>query len=185
MLIPEPDLIAGAGKTSIFYVMHTGNLGHERAGNGQIVQSLANNAEKVKGGPVYWNRSGGAGALDVCVEQRLRFPKSVSLQTALLSTRESCRRATIASPCGASGGVLTLSANGSTAGSGIIWSSMPLADDGDHGVHQGVLRAFNADDLTKELWNSRLNAAPRRQRKLAKVQPATVANGRCTWLRFP
>jgi hypothetical protein len=36
---------------------------------------------------------------------------------------------------------------------------MPLADDGDHGVHQGILRALNADDLSKELWNSRLNAA--------------------------
>src|SRR5207245_2103103 len=61
VLIPGTDLIAGAGKTSIFYVMHTGNLGHESSGNGQIVQSLANNGGGVYGGPVYWNRSAGAG----------------------------------------------------------------------------------------------------------------------------
>jgi hypothetical protein len=92
---------------------------------------------------------------------------------------------TILSPCGMSGGVLTLSANGSTAGSGIIWSSMPLADDADHGVHQGVLRAFNADDLTKELWNSRLNAARDDSGIWPKFSPPTVVNGRVYMASFP
>jgi len=70
MLIPGTDLIAGAGKTSIFYVMHTGNLGHERAGNGQIVQSLANNGGEVKGGPSTGIAPGGAGPWMYVWEQR-------------------------------------------------------------------------------------------------------------------
>src|SRR6266436_2018015 len=184
VLIPGTDLIAGAGKTSIFYVMHTGNLGHESSGNGQIVQSLANNGGGVYGGPGYWNRSAGAGPWmyvwsNGCVFLKAYHFNGATFDTGIVS------ESTIASPCGESGGVLTLSANGSTGGSGIIWSSMPLADNGDHGVHQGVLRAFNADDLTKELWNSRLNAARDDSGNWAKYSPPTVVNGRVYLASFP
>ena len=61
LLVPGTDLIMGGGKKAIFYVAHTGNLGHEQSGNGQIVQLLNNNSDEIKGGPVYWNRSGGVG----------------------------------------------------------------------------------------------------------------------------
>src|SRR5437773_400457 len=184
ILIPGTDLIAGAGKTSIFYVMHTGNLGHESAGNGQIVQSLANNGGGVYGGPVYWNRSAGAGPWMYVWSNGCDFLKAYLFNGATFDTGI-VSESTIASPCGESGGVLTLSANGSTGGSGIIWSSMPLADNGDHGVHQGVLRAFNADDLTKELWNSRLNAARDDSGNWAKYSPPTVVNGRVYLASFP
>jgi hypothetical protein len=184
ILIPGTDLIAAAGKSSIFYVTHTGNLGHEQAGNGQIVQSLANNGGEVKGGPVYWNRSGGAGPWMYVWSNNCDFLKAYHFNGTTFDTGI-VSEGTIASPCGASGGVLTLSANGSTAGSGIIWSSMPLAEDGDHGVHQGVLRAFNADDLTKELWNSRLNATRDDSGNWPKFSPPTVVNGRVYLASFP
>jgi hypothetical protein len=184
ILIPGTDLIAGAGKAGIFYVMHTGNLGHEKAGNGQIVQSLANNGGEVHGGPVYWNRSGGAGPWMYVWSNGCDFLKAYHFNGTTFDTGI-VSESTIPSPCGESGGVLTLSANGSTAGSGIIWSSMPLADNGDHGVHQGVLRAFNADDLTKELWNSGLNAARDDSGNWPKYSPPTVANGRVYMASFP
>lgn len=184
ILIPGTDLVAGAGKSSIFYVMHTGNLGHEVTGNTQIVQSLANNGSEIKGGPVYWNRSGGVGPWMYVWSNGCDFLKAyhfngTTFDTGLVS------EGTIASPCGASGGVLTLSANGSTAGTGIVWSSMPLTDDGDHGVHQGVLRAVNADDLTKELWNSTLNATRDNSGNWPKYSAPTVVNGRVYMASFP
>jgi hypothetical protein len=184
ILIPGTDLIAGAGKASVFYVMHTGNLGHEQTGNGQIVQSLANGGGEVKGGPVYWNRTGGAGPWMYVWSNGCDFLKAYHFNGTTFDTGV-VSESTIASPCGASGGVLTLSANGSTAGSGIIWSSMPLADDGDHGVHQGVLRALNADDLTKELWNSRLNATRDDSGNWPKYSAPTVVNGRVYMASFP
>jgi Divergent InlB B-repeat domain/PQQ-like domain len=184
ILIPGTDLIAGAGKASVFYVMHTGNLGHEQAGNGQIVQSLANNGGEVKGGPVYWNRSGGAGPWMYVWSDNCDFLKAYHFNGTTFDTGI-VSESTILSPCGMSGGVLTLSANGSTAGSGIIWSSMPLADNADHGVHQGVLRAFNADDLAKELWNSGLNAARDDSGNWPKFSPPTVVNGRVYMASFP
>lgn len=184
ILIPGTDLITAAGKASVFYVMHTGSLGHEQSGNGQIVQALANNGGEVKGGPVYWNRSGGVGPWMYVWSNSCDFLKAyhfngTKFDTAVVS------QSVIASPCGASGGVLTLSANGSAAGSGIVWSSMPLADDGDHGVHQGVLRALNADDLSKEVWNSRLNATRDDSGNWPKYSPPTVANGRVYMASFP
>ena len=49
------------------------------------------------------------------------------------------------------GGSLTLSANGSAAGTGIVWASMPTSQDGIHGLVAGMLRAFNAETLERDL----------------------------------
>src|SRR6267143_1168400 len=184
ILIPGTDLLLGGGKASIFYLMHTSSLGHEQSGNGQIVQSLANNGGEIKGGPVYWNRSGGVGPWMYAWSNGCDYLKAYHFNGTRFDS-SIVSESTIASPCGASGGVLTLSANGSTPGSGIVWSSMPLADDGDHGVHQGILRALNADDLSKELWNSRLNATRDDSGNWPKYSPPTVVGGRVYLASFP
>jgi len=184
ILIPGTDLLLGGGKASIFYLMHTSSLGHEQSGNGQIVQSLANNGGEIKGGPVYWNRSGGVGPWMYVWSNGCDYLKAYHFNGTRFDS-SIVSESTIASPCGASGGVLTLSANGSTPGSGIVWSSMPLADDGDHGVHQGILRALNADDLSKELWNSRLNATRDDSGNWPKYSPPTVVGGRVYLASFP
>jgi hypothetical protein len=57
-------------------------------------------------------------------------------------------------PQGMPGGMLTLSASGSTSGTAVLWASMPLSGDANHDTVPGVLRAFNAEDLSQELWNS-------------------------------
>ena len=184
ILLPGTDLITGSGKQSLFYVMHTGSLGHEQTGNLQIVQSLNNNGGEVKGGPVYWNRSGSVGPWmyvwsNGCDKAKAYHFNGTTFDTNVVS------ESTISSPCGASGGVLTLSANGSMAGTGILWASMPLADDGDHGVHQGVLRALNADDLTQELWDSNLNPTRDNSGNWPKYSAPTVVNGRVYMASFP
>src|SRR5207253_34625 len=65
-------------------------------------------------------------------------------------------------PGGASGmpgGMLSISANGNTAGSGIVWASHPYRTNAIHAVVEGVVRAYDASDLTRELWNSKQNAS--------------------------
>ena len=52
------------------------------------------------------------------------------------------------------GGMLTLSANGSAADSAILWASVPLQGDANAGTVPGILRAFDASNVEKELWNS-------------------------------
>jgi len=79
---------------------------------------------------------------------------------------------------GMPGGFLSVSANGSTAGSGIVWVNMPSAADAEFQVVPGILRAFNASDLSQELWNSNQNAAKDSVGNFAKYVAPTVANGR-------
>ena len=59
-------------------------------------------------------------------------------------------QSTYPAPPGMPGGFLTVSANGSQAGSGILWVSIPYAQDANADIVSGVLRAFDATDLTHE-----------------------------------
>jgi hypothetical protein len=179
MIIPGTNLVIGGGKFGVFYMMNTASLGHIQTGNGQIVQSLNNNGGFIKSGPVYWNRSGGAGPWMYNwsdgnggneVIKAYHFNGS-TFDTSLASYGN------IPSPGGNSGGVLTLSANGGTPGTGIVWASMPWNGDGENGVLQGVLRAFNADNLQQQLWASTGRSADDAG-NWPKFSPPTVANGK-------
>lgn len=76
------------------------------------------------------------------------------------------------------GGMLCLSANGRNLGSAIVWGSVPLKGDANLETVPGVLCAFDALDLTKELWNSEQNAARDHVGMFAKFCPPVVANGK-------
>lgn len=82
------------------------------------------------------------------------------------------------------GGLLGVSSNGSTAGTGIVWAIVPANGDGNscRGV-KGMLIAFDAEDVTKELWRSQGKDARLSDTKdsfglLARFNPPTVANGK-------
>jgi hypothetical protein len=184
LLIPGTDLITGAGKSAIFYVMHTNNLGHEQSGNGQIVQSLNINGGQIHGGPVYWNRSGGLGPWLYVWSANGDFIKAYHFNGATFDSNPVSEGIITAADGPPSNGTLTLSANGSASGSGIIWSSMPLSNNGG-AVLPGILRALNADNLADELWNSRLNIARDDMGNFPKGSAPTVVNGRVYLGSFP
>jgi hypothetical protein len=75
------------------------------------------------------------------------------------------------------GGILSLSANGDNADSGIIWVSMPLAENANQKVVRGILRAYAASDVSKELWDSERDPADGTG-MFAKFCPPTVADGK-------
>ena len=78
------------------------------------------------------------------------------------------------------GASMALSANGSDPGSGILWAAMPYAENANHQVVRGVLRALDASDVSKgELWDSESTGDPNdRLGQFAKFCPPTVANGK-------
>ena len=80
-------------------------------------------------------------------------------------------------PTGQSGAVLSVSSNGSTDGTGILWASYAFSGDAEHAVSPGMLRAFDANDVTKELWNNRQNVARDGAGNYAKFAAPTIANG--------
>ncbi len=81
-------------------------------------------------------------------------------------------------PPGMPGGILSLSADGNTAGTGIVWASHPYLADANRMTTDGILRAFDADDLSRELWNSKQEPHRDDVGKFAKFCPPTVVNGK-------
>jgi PQQ-like domain len=177
ILIPGTNLLVGGGKRSIFYLLNTASLGHEEPQNVQIPQFFSSNGFAIRGGPVYWNRSGGLGPW-LYVWTDFSLPMAFHFNGSTFDPSPVSQGTITAPCCESTGGVLTLSANGSNPGSGIIWSSMPWNQDAQHGTVDGVLRALNADDLTQELWNSRQNQTRDDLGLWPKYSPPVVANGR-------
>jgi hypothetical protein len=82
-----------------------------------------------------------------------------------------------AGPTGQSGAVLSVSSSGSKDGTGILWASYASSGDAEHAVSPGILRAFDANDISKELWNNRQNSARDAAGNYAKFAAPTIANG--------
>jgi hypothetical protein len=183
LLIPGTNLLVHGGKESILYLMSTSNLGHEKLGNNQIVQHFSTTGGEIHAGPVFWNRTTDAGPTLYVWPDNTRLMAFQFIGTSFNTTPIS--QSSFPAPAGSSGGVLTVSANGSTAGSGIVWASMPIADNGDHGVHPGVLRAFDANNLSTELWDSQINAARDAMGNWPKYSAPTVVKGRVYMAAFP
>jgi hypothetical protein len=183
LLIPGTNLLVHGGKDSVLYVLNTASLGHEQAGNNQIVQHFTTTGSEIHGGPVFWNRTTAPGPTLYIWPDNIRL-QAYQFNGATFNTIPTSQSSVVAA-FGRSGGVLGLSANGSTAGSGIVWSSMPNTQDADHGVVQGVLRAFDANNLSIELWNSQLTGSRDAMGLWPKYSPPTIANGRVYMASFP
>src|SRR2546425_7780060 len=80
-------------------------------------------------------------------------------------------------PTGQSGAVLSVSSNGSKDGTGILWAFYAVTGDAESLVSPRILRAFDANDVTRELWNNQQNAARDGAGNYAKFSSPTIANG--------
>ena len=80
-------------------------------------------------------------------------------------------------PGGGSGAVLSVSSNGTQDGTGILWASYAATGNAGHTVSPGILRAFDANDITKELWNNQQNGQRDAAGYYAKFSAPTIANG--------
>ena len=181
LLIPGTNLVIGGGKSGIFFLVDSANMGHTQAGNNQIVQQFqATAGGHIHGGPAYWNGPNGP---TIYLWGEADYLKAFAFDGSAFNATPVSQSAFTAPP-GMPGGFLSISANGGTAGSGILWAALPLADDAENAVVTGVLRAFDASDVSHELWNSRMNAARDDLGNFAKYVPPTIANGRVYMASF-
>ena len=74
------------------------------------------------------------------------------------------------------GGFMALSANGST--NGILWAATPYNEPADHQIVAGILHAYNAANVSTELWNSMQNASRDSFGNFAKFSPPMIVNGK-------
>jgi hypothetical protein len=80
-------------------------------------------------------------------------------------------------PTGNNGALLAVSSNGSVDSTAILWTSYAATGDANQSVRPGILRAFDATDVTKELWNSGTNPSDN-PGNYAKFSCPTIANGK-------
>src|SRR5579871_2215977 len=152
MMIPGTNLVAGGGKTGVFYVLNGANLGKYSASDSQVVQKLQIAASELRGGPVYWQRTqanGGPLMYNWGWNDRLKaFPFNGSTFAAAPSAQ-----GTMANQIWP-GGILTLSANGETSGSGVLWAAVVTSGDlATNPPVPGALYAFDAGNIANELWD--------------------------------
>ena len=178
LLIPGTSLMFSGGKGGVAYLVNKDNMGGLSGGGADtnIIQSFTVTTDEIHGGPVWWDGPTGSYAYI--------WPSSVYLQQYLFNTGSGtfqlpafAQDPTIAAP-GQPGGVLAVSANGSTAGSGIVWSCNQLVGDANQALRAGILHAYDAGNVANELWNSQQVISRDDVGIFAKFVAPTVANGK-------
>src|SRR5262249_16319283 len=79
---------------------------------------------------------------------------------------------------GQPGGILSLSANGTNAGTGIIWASVNTTSSANQATVAGTLHAYDAQNVGRELWHSDMIPSRDAVGNFAKYVAPTVANGK-------
>ncbi|HEY5957767.1 MAG TPA: PA14 domain-containing protein, partial [Polyangiaceae bacterium] len=175
LLLPGTNLLLGGGKEGTFYLIDRDRLGHFGSdGDSQIVQSFHATAGHIHGSPVYWNGEGIGPTVYVWSESD--YLKAFNFNGRWFDTTPTTSNMRV--PDGMPGGMLSISANAGIAGSGVVWASHPTRGDANHATRQGTLRAFDAEDVSRELWNSDMNFARDHVGNFAKFATPVVANGK-------
>ena len=120
-------MLIGGGKSGVLYVVRKDNLGHwQQSDDSQIVQSFQACAGHIHGSPVYWH--GAAGGPLVYVWSEHDYLKAFKLVDGKLQTTPAAQGTDLPGP-NMPGGFLSVSADGSKAGTGIVWATTPVDDD--------------------------------------------------------
>jgi hypothetical protein len=198
LLIPGSNFLVGGGKEGWLYPVARTNMGHLEArehSRGLNATGSHIGLRHIHGSPVTWV-AGPVGRLvyvwgENDVLRAFKFdPTTGALGPGTHADGD------IDTGCGAlaiqcmPGGMLSVSASGTSSQSGIVWASVPDKKDGLHQVVPGRLIAFRASPVNrklKELWRSDKTpghaSAPNRRDiaaayNFSKFAPPTVVNGK-------
>jgi len=195
LLVPGTSRLVGGGKEGRLYVLETSgpaSMGQFDPAGDHVVQSFQASERSdplmkvlaphfnIHGSPVYWQGPGAALIYIWAEEDRLkafRWEGNAFVTTAA-GTIAPAAASAMKAPPGMPGGIVALSANGNQAGSGVVWASHAYQGDATQHVVPGILHAFDAEDVSRELWNSRQNLRRDDVGAFAKFCPPTVAAGK-------
>jgi len=180
-MVPGTSLIYTGSKASgKAYLLNSGNLGGLVTGDTQIPQFFTavditvrpSNTHHNHSTPVMWQSPQG---LNTYIWAENDFMRAYRFNTGTQKyNTPAALVGTVLPPVGMPGGFMTLSANGSTPGTGIMWTTTSSAGDANHATVPGILQAFNAETLTL-LWDS--TGPGNGMGNLAKYNPPLVAEG--------
>jgi hypothetical protein len=180
VLLPNPKVILMGGKDGYLNVIDPTNMGKLTAASGIIQQYTVGGHSH--GNPVYWDGPSGPTVYVWPEKSSLRAFRfnGNKLNTTAAS---SFTGDTPTHP----GGTLSLSSNGATAGSGILWATFTSTrvdttsgkmGDAWHYLVPGALYAFDANSLGTPIWTSTANKSRDDLGVLAKFNAPVVANGK-------
>jgi hypothetical protein len=179
--LSSPGLLIGGGKEGTLYLLNPNSLGHRVAGDTQILQvfqgvdptARPSATHHIHNSLATWT---GPAGLSVYVSGENDYLRAFHFNPQKNKFDvPSSAVSNVLPPVGMPGGMLTVSANGAKAGTGIVWSTTPRVGDANQAVVPGILRAFKAEDLSL-LWES--TAPADGLLNFAKFSNPTVANGR-------
>ena len=178
LLLPGTNLLVTGGKGGKLYAMdtRTGKMGHVRPyDDSQIFQSWQASGGHIHAAMTYWNSPVNGPTLYVWGE--FDYLKAFHFAGDHFNTTPVSQSLMKVTDGYANGPGLSLSANGSQRYSGILWANLPYDGDATHQHVSGILRAFDASNVSREIWNSKMTLGDDFG-LWAKWTPPTVANGK-------
>lgn len=176
LLIPSTPVAITGSKDGNIYVMNSNNLGGYNATANNVLQTINLGSGKTlrssfsyfKGTTKEWLYTWSENAA-LKAFPFLRNSSTFDQANVVIGTAQG--------PTGSNGTLLSVSSNGSKDGTGILWAAHAFTGDANQSVRPGILRAFDANDVTKELWNSNQKAGDNIG-NYAKFVCPTIANGK-------
>ncbi|QEC67241.1 T9SS type A sorting domain-containing protein [Panacibacter ginsenosidivorans] len=176
MLIPNTNRVMVGVKDGKLYLLNRDNMGGYNSTTDNILQTidLGGNAF-LRSSMSYYKGAQKEFVYSWSENSLLRaFPYS---RTTNLFDLPNTVSSGIQGPTGNNGALLSVSSNGAVDSTAILWASHAANGDANQSVRPGILRAIDATDVTKELWNS--STYPEDvPGNYAKFNCPTVANGK-------
>ena len=175
LLIPNSALFLTGGKDGNLYLLNKDDMGGYLPSSNQVQQVVPTSGNANMHCQAAYYKGSAKEFVYVWSEndplRAIPFDRGSNLLSAQSQVFSSA-----AGPTGQSGAILSVSSNGSQDGTGILWASYAYSGDAEHAVSPGILRAFDANDITRELWNNHQKPGDVGG-SYAKFAAPTIANG--------
>jgi hypothetical protein len=171
-LIPNSAYYFTGGKDGKLYLLNKDNMGGVIATENHVQQTIPIIGE-LHCQPAYYRGSSREFAYVWSENDQLR---ALSFNRNTNTFSDTQIMSDVSGPTGQSGAVLSVSSNGSVGGTGILWAAYAISTDAGVEAGPGILRAFDANDITRELWNSGQNSSDN-PGFYAKFSSPTIVNG--------
>jgi outer membrane protein assembly factor BamB len=208
LLVPDTNVMTGGGKEGKLFVIDRDHLGrfcstcNDATGETHIVDVFQATAARndpnapepaneaagfhhIHGSPVYWQSPTRGPVIYLWGEADWLRAYAFGGHTFAHNPVDISARDVHTPNRSMPGAMMSLSADGSAVGTGILWAVHPTKDDANQGVVAGTVSAFDADNLKNRLWHSDQAAGGRDALgMIAKFTPPTVVNGRVYMATF-
>ena len=182
LLIPGTDLLAGGGKAGVFYLLNKNNMGKFHLSDA-VVQEFSMGSS-FRGGPVYWNRAPSVGAPLIYNSGYNSYIKSFAFNGSSFPSTSATDTRNPADQLAGRHILCTLRLGIAARHRDHLEPNVPTGTTSPNEVPTvpGALYAFNAENLSQELWDS--TGSGQGFGSYAKFVPPLVANGRVYMATF-